>query len=130
MHLTLVPPLQEPKPRRQSAPTDAVTRAPDLGWVRRSLGWCDLLSRERSLTGSDQALVAFAIEWAPYGGADAESVFVKFGVQRTRFLHLLQAAMMPRPTEPRRFRGIKADLCRELLLAWQPAVRPTARPTA
>jgi hypothetical protein len=126
MHLKLVPPLEDQKP----TPMVTTAPAPDLGWVRRSLGWCDLLSRERSLTGSEQSLVAFAIEWAPYGGADAESVFVKFGVHRNKFLHMVQAAMMPRSTEPRRFTAIKASLCQEILHAWLPAPRPNAVPTA
>lgn len=114
MHLRLVPPPEDPKPTPPRP-------APDLGWVRRSLGWCDLLRRERSLTGTEQALVVYAIEWAPYGGADAESVFVKFGVHRSKFLHMVQAAMMPRSTEPRRFTAVKAGLCQELLHAWQPS---------
>ncbi|WP_084727326.1 hypothetical protein [Rhodococcoides yunnanense] len=125
MHLTLVPPLPTPVVAQKSpVPIGRSTRAPDLDWVRRALGWCDLLSRENSLSGPDQMVVAFAIEWAPYGGADAESVFVKFGVQRNRFLHMLQAAMQPRSTEPHRYHRIKSDLCRDIIAAWQPSLRP------
>ncbi|MFC9767135.1 hypothetical protein [Rhodococcus jostii] len=71
-----------------------------------------------SVSPSDRALVAFAIEWAPYGGADAEDLFVKFGVQRNRFLHLLQAAMTPRPSDLGHLRNLKATLCSDLLGAW------------
>ncbi|NIL74800.1 hypothetical protein RhoFasB10_00890 [Rhodococcus sp. B10] len=124
MHLRLVPPLEDSQP----SATFTVPPAADLGWVRRSLGWCELFARECSLTGTEQVLLIFAIEWAPYGGADAETVFVKFGVSRLKFLHMVQAALMPRSTEPRRFTAVKAALCQEILRAWQPVPRPTARP--
>lgn len=122
MHLAIVPPPQEPLPRRRAAPAK---KTPDIDWVRRAREWSELLFRERALTGPEHVLVAFAIEWAPYGGADAEAVFVKFGVHRLRFIHMLQAAMMPRLTEPRQFRRMKSALCREILTAWQPAPRPS-----
>ncbi|WP_083400337.1 hypothetical protein [Rhodococcus jostii] len=71
-----------------------------------------------SISPSDRALVAFAIEWAPYGGADTEDLFIKFGAQRNRFLHLLQAAMIPRPSDLGHLRNLKTTLCNDLLRAW------------
>nr|WP_271213367.1 hypothetical protein [Rhodococcus wratislaviensis] len=70
-----------------------------------------------SISPADRALVAFAIEWAPYGG-DAEDLFIQFGVQRNRFLHLLQAAMTPRPSDLGHLRNLKTALCNDLLRAW------------
>ncbi|MFD9668339.1 hypothetical protein ACFWAY_43260 [Rhodococcus sp. NPDC059968] len=86
--------------------------------MRQSLRACDLLASVQSISPSDRALVAFAIEWAPYGGADAEELFIKFGVQRNRFLHLLQAAMTPRPSDLGHLRNLKTTLFNDLLRAW------------
>ncbi|MFF2111660.1 hypothetical protein [Rhodococcus koreensis] len=73
----------------------------------------------QSISPTGRVLVGFAIEWAPYGGADAEELFIKFGVERERFLHLLKAAMSPRPSDLNRLRAMKATLCDALLRAWQ-----------
>jgi hypothetical protein len=98
---------------------DAPTRTQDLDWVRHALRVCDLLAGVHSLSPSDRALLAFAIQWAPYGGAGPEELFITFGVPRTRFLHLLHAAMAPRRTDLPRLRTIKASLHNDLLRAWR-----------
>lgn len=105
--------------RRRRVRADAATQSRELDWVRHSLRVCDLLSSVQSLGPFDRALVAFAIEWAPYGGADPEELFIKFGVHRARFLHLLQAAMTARPTDLERLRTLKTSLITDLLVAWQ-----------
>jgi len=92
--------------------------SPELDWLRNALRACDLLASVHSISPSDRALVAFAIEWAPYRGADAEELFIKFGVQRNRFLVLLQAAIAPRPSDVERLRILKTTLCNDLLRAW------------
>jgi hypothetical protein len=68
--------------RRRRTQTGIPTDSPQLDWSRQALRACDLLAGVQSISSSDRALVAFAIEWAPYGGADAEELFIKFGVQR------------------------------------------------
>ncbi|RKM65313.1 hypothetical protein COO55_41015 [Rhodococcus opacus] len=93
--------------------------SPELRWLRRSLHACDLLASVQSISLSDRALVVFAIEWAPYGGADAEELFIRFGVQRNRFLLLLRAAMVPRASDLERLRILKTTLCNDLLRAWR-----------
>ncbi|MDV7245157.1 MULTISPECIES: hypothetical protein [Rhodococcus] len=104
--------------RRRAARTGVPTGSPELDWLRQSLHACDLLTSVHSISPTDRALVAFAIEWAPYGGADAEDLFIRFGVQRNRFLHLLQAAMTPRPSDLGHLRNLKTTLCNDLLRAW------------
>ncbi|MDT2006675.1 hypothetical protein FXW78_22480 [Rhodococcus opacus] len=98
---------------------DAPTRSQDLDWVRHALHVCDLLASVHSLSPSDRALLAFAIQWAPYGGADPEELFITFGVPRTKFLHMLGAAMTPRPTDLQQLRAIKTSLHNDLLRARQ-----------
>ena len=104
--------------RRRRAGIAVPTDSPELNWLRQSLRVCDLLGSVHSITPADRALVAFAIEWAPYGGADAEDLFIQFGVQRNRFLHLLQAAMTPRPSDLGHLRNVKTTLCNDLLRIW------------
>ncbi|MEN0136755.1 MAG: hypothetical protein AAGC80_16510 [Rhodococcus sp. (in: high G+C Gram-positive bacteria)] len=104
--------------RRRRARADVPAASPELDWLRNALRACDLLASVQSISPSDRALIAFAIEWAPYRGADAEELFVKFGVQRRRFLVLLQAAMAPRPSDLERLRSLKTTLCNDLLRAW------------
>ncbi len=103
---------------RRRASTGVPAGSPELDWLRQSLRACDLLASVQSISPSDRALVAFGIEWAPYGGADSEELFIKFGVQRNRFLVLLQAAMAPRPSDLERLRILKTTLCNDLLRAW------------
>ena len=107
-----------PARRRRAARTGVPTGSPALDWLRQSLRACDLLTSVHSISPTDRALVAFAIEWAPYGGADAEDLFIQFGVQRNRFLHLLQAAMTPRPSDLGHLRNVKTTLCNDLLRIW------------
>jgi hypothetical protein len=104
---------------RRHAHADAPTQSRELDWVRHSLRICDFLSSVQSLSPSDRALVAFAIEWAPYGGADPEELFIKFGVHRARFLVLLQAAMTLRTSDLGRLRALKTALRNDLLHAWR-----------
>ncbi|SED02721.1 hypothetical protein SAMN04490220_3266 [Rhodococcus jostii] len=104
--------------RRRRTQAGTAAASPELDWLRNALRACDLLASVQSISPSDRALVAFAIEWAPYRGADAEELFIKFGVQRNRFLHLLQAAMAPRPSDLERLRILKTTLCNDLLRAW------------
>ena len=66
--------------RRRAARIGVPTGSPELDWLRQSLRACDLLASVHSISPSDRALVAFAVEWAPYGGVDAEDLFIKFGV--------------------------------------------------
>ncbi|MCQ4120750.1 hypothetical protein [Rhodococcus tibetensis] len=105
--------------RRVPVRADTTQRSRDLDWVRHCLRVCDLLTNVQSLSQSDRALVAFAIEWAPYGGADAEELFIKFGVHRNRFLSMLQAAMIPRRSDLKRLCAVKATLGTDILRAWQ-----------
>jgi hypothetical protein len=52
--------------------TGVPTGSPELDWLRQSLRACDLLTSVHSISPTDRALVAFAIDWALYGGADAD----------------------------------------------------------
>jgi hypothetical protein len=105
--------------RRRRSHADAPPRSPEIDWVRRALHVCDFLSSVQSLSPSERGLIAFAIEWAPYGGADPEELFIKFGVHRARFLLLLQAAMTPRPSDLERLHALKTALRHDLLHAWR-----------
>ncbi|MGV9865540.1 hypothetical protein [Rhodococcus koreensis] len=104
--------------RRRRAGIGVPTGSPELDWLRQSLHVCDLLTSVHSISPADRALVAFAIEWAPYGGADTEDLFIAFGVHRNRFLYLLRAAMTPRPSDLGHLRNLKTTLCTDLLRAW------------
>ncbi|WP_420752483.1 hypothetical protein [Rhodococcus sp. O3] len=116
--------------RKYHVQPNAAAPSRDVDWVRRSLMTCDFLAGVQSLDPGDRKLVAFAVEWAPFGGAGPEELFITFGVRRNRFLHLLQAAMMTRPTDSVRLRTTKSALRDELLSAWRGSTPGPSRASA
>ncbi len=63
----------------------------------------------------------FAIQWAPFGGADSGELLVRFGVTKRRFLQVLNAALTPRRTDNSDVRGLKRHLLATLDHAWNPS---------
>ncbi|MGE0220499.1 hypothetical protein [Mycolicibacterium sp.] len=38
----------------------------------------------------ERALIEFAVRWAPFGGPSDSDIFEQFGIDRNRFLHILE----------------------------------------
>ena len=88
-------------------------------WVRTALQQCRALEMGRALNAEVLPLVGFAIRWAPFGGAGAEELFLKFGMTRRRFLVLVAEALRPRNSDDPRTRQLKNHLRESLTLAWR-----------
>ncbi|MGI5222924.1 hypothetical protein [Nocardia sp. CA-290969] len=101
------------------------TDRPDAGfsggtaWVRIAMQQCRALEMGRALDAEVLPLVGFAIRWAPFGGAGAEELFVKFGVTRRRFLEMVGEALRPRDSDEPRTRQLKRHLWETLALGWR-----------
>lgn len=117
-------------------PTPSIDQ-PDLrifcgsSWVRDSLQQCRALEMGRALDAKVLPLVGFAIRWAPFGGAEPEELFRKFGVTRQRFLELVAEALKPRGSDDPHTRQLKRHLQVTLARAWRSepgAPTPAARP--
>lgn len=117
------------------------TDRPDPGfsfgtsWVRNAVQQCRALEMGRALNAEVLPLVGFAIRWAPFGGAGAEELFLKFGVTRRRFLELVADALRPRDSDDPRARQLKNHLRESLALAWRaepgaPTAGTRSRPAA
>ncbi|MGY4100341.1 Zn-ribbon domain-containing OB-fold protein [Nocardia sp. R16R-3T] len=98
----------------------------DAWWVRTSLRECELMEGAKALDAAAKAVVSFAIRWAPFGGATASELLVTFGVTRRRFLHMMEQALNPQPTDSVKVRGQKRHLKDALTQAWQ--MSPTELP--
>jgi hypothetical protein len=48
----------------------------------------------------DEAVLAFARVWAPYGGPSPEDIFVEFGISRTSFYRRVQSRLRALPPVP------------------------------
>ncbi|WP_280436978.1 hypothetical protein [Nocardia carnea] len=89
-----------------------------VSWVRIALQQCRALEIGRAVDAATLPLVGFAIRWAPFGGAGAEEIFLKFGVTRQRFLELVAEALRPRGSDDPRTRQLKRHLQESLARAW------------
>ncbi|KAF0957883.1 hypothetical protein MLGJGCBP_03948 [Rhodococcus sp. T7] len=48
----------------------------------------------------DDAVLAFARVWAPYGGPSPEDIFVEFGISRVSFYRRVQSRLRALPPVP------------------------------
>ncbi len=83
-------------------------------WLRQ----CEFLDRTGAVGPHAKWVIAFAIKWAPFGGASAAELLETFGVTPARYLQLLREALDPRGTADRRLQALKCELGEELLGAW------------
>ncbi|MFF0457816.1 hypothetical protein [Nocardia africana] len=97
-------------------------------WVRTSLQQCRLLEKGECVDHDALAVIVFAIQWAPFGGADSGELLVSFGVDRRRFLQMLNAALAPRRADTWVTRGLKQHLLAALDYAWNPSRAPALLP--
>ncbi len=91
----------------------------DSRWVRSALIQSDFLASGRSIDADMRSVMAFAIRWAPFGGASPGDLLVAFGVDRRRFLQLLEEALGIRRSDSSEQRWIKRRLSDALSSAWQ-----------
>ncbi|MEV6223918.1 OB-fold domain-containing protein [Nocardia fluminea] len=110
-----------------NAPTDLVPSLPsarhyDSVWIRAALQQCEVLARADSIDSTSRSVIAFAIRWAPFGGAGARELLVAFGVTRRRFLQKVEDALRPRRTDTVTIRGLKRQLQVSLTQAWHSAL--------
>ncbi len=104
-------------PRAQeTAPRTA--RRYDCHWVRSSLRGLDFLRATRSIDAAAVPVIELAIRWAPFGGAGSGDLLVAFGVDRHRFVEMLDDALRPRRTDTREARHLKGTLLAALAAAW------------
>lgn len=108
-------------PTELSPPLPAERRF-DSVWIRAALAQCDLIARADGIDSPSRAAIAFAIRWAPFGGAGARELLVAFGATRRRFLQKVEAALRPRPTDTVTVRGLKRQLQVSLAQAWHSAM--------
>lgn len=81
------------------------------------------LKRLQLLTSDECWIVDFAIRWAPFGGSGQGELMVNHGVNRDRFIVLLQAALAPKPQDLSMIRAHKRRLSAVLVEAWRPERR-------
>ncbi len=90
----------------------------DAVWVRGALEISRYLEGAHALSAHGRALVAFAIMWAPYGGAPSTDLLVTFGMNRTKYLSTLAGALDPKPVEAQQIQELKSRLHDEVLSGW------------
>ncbi|WP_128970212.1 hypothetical protein [Rhodococcus opacus] len=89
---------------RNHSPSSVDAITDDLNAYRRQRR--DRMSTERrrarhqELTGATPDLIRFAQKWAPYGGAPAEEIFVRYGMTTERFLCVLADATSSPDCDP------------------------------
>ncbi|MFE2996722.1 hypothetical protein ACFXG4_17095 [Nocardia sp. NPDC059246] len=100
-------------------------RGRDAFWVRSALSQLEFLASGRSIEPETRSVIEFAIRWAPYGGASAGDLFVTFGVDRRRFMTLLEEGLWTRRSDSSEERWFKQRLSDALTSAWRPPGRTT-----
>ncbi|WP_245568274.1 Zn-ribbon domain-containing OB-fold protein [Nocardia jiangxiensis] len=115
------PPIRHTDVRKGNTPMTEMTgeRPCDPIWVRSCLHQCDFLAKSRSLDADAKALIRFAIQWAPFGGASADELLVNFGITRWRFVQVIRENLRPRAGDSRTARTFKRNLLDALSLGWQ-----------
>ncbi|MGF6887597.1 hypothetical protein ABIA39_006298 [Nocardia sp. GAS34] len=91
----------------------------DSSWVRSSSSQLHFLHSKRSIDTELAPVIDYAIRWAPFGGASAGELLVQFGVERRRFLEMVQAGLRLRRTDSQEVRWLKRGLVDALALAWR-----------
>lgn len=112
-------PANDPKRMTSRAPTTKGCHSYDSTWVRSWLHLCDFLEATESLDAEARSLISFAVRWAPFGGANAEELFVTCGVTRWRFVQMIRDALRPHPHDSRKARAFKRNLLDALSWAWR-----------
>ncbi len=64
-------------------------------------------------------VVEFAIHRAPFGGASSGDLFIAFGVERRRFVEMVQEGLRFRRGDNQDLRWLKGKLLEALLPAWR-----------
>ncbi|MFF0496482.1 hypothetical protein ACFYU5_08775 [Nocardia aobensis] len=96
---------------RTEADTDSL-------WVRSALSQVDFLAERLAIDADTRAMIEFAIRWAPFGGSSSGDLLVTFGVDRPRFMTLLQHGLrLRRVDDPEELR-LKRRLSEALTAAW------------
>ncbi|MGW4533671.1 hypothetical protein ACWEOI_22260 [Nocardia sp. NPDC004340] len=70
-------------------------------------------------------MIEFAIRWAPFGGAGPGELLVAFGVDRRRFLNLLEEGLRTRQSDSSEERWSKQRLSEAVTSAWRADGRAT-----
>lgn len=94
-------------------------RGRDAFWVRSALSQLEFLASGRSIEPDTRSVIEFAIRWAPYGGASAGELLVAFGVDRRRFMTLLEEGLSIRRSDNSEQRWFKQKLSDALTSAWR-----------
>ncbi|MBY8860870.1 hypothetical protein K7711_30650 [Nocardia sp. CA2R105] len=97
-------------------------------WARSSLRELDSLRRARAVDTDALQVIAFAIRWAPFGGAGTGELLVVFGVGRRRFVEMLDAGLEPHRTDGPETRLRKRALLKALRSAWRFDEAPPTTP--
>ena len=89
--------------------------ATNTRWFHHYMSMYRLLQGMHALIRADSELVAFAISWAPYGGAPDHELWTTFGLSRTPFLARITTVLTPAATEHPQLRELKHALGKALL---------------
>ncbi|MFF3567657.1 hypothetical protein [Nocardia jiangxiensis] len=113
----------------RTGPDPAAARV-DYGssWVRSSLRQLDSFRRSHAVDIDASQVIAFAIRWAPFGGASTGELLVVFGVGRRRFVEMLSTGLEPRRTDTPEIRLRKRTLLNALRSAWRFDEAPPTAP--
>ncbi|NKY42573.1 hypothetical protein [Nocardia cerradoensis] len=63
-------------------------------------------------------MIEFAIRWAPFGGANPGDLLVTFGIDRRRFMTLIEEGLWFRRTDDSEERRLEQRLSDALTSAW------------
>lgn len=90
-----------------------------VAWVRTAFAQCDFLEATKSVNVDENSLIKFAVQWAPFGGADSGELLVAFGVTREKYMRLLREALKLQRTDNPAIRTLKRRLLEALVHAWR-----------
>ncbi|WP_025350610.1 hypothetical protein [Nocardia nova] len=107
----------KPSARAQVRESNVRTDAASL-WVRSAQGRLEYLVSGKAISAEAQAKVEFAIRWAPFGGSNPGDLLVNFGVDRQRFLTLLEDGLRIHRYDDPEQRRLKRRLSDVLIAAW------------
>ncbi|WP_146100712.1 hypothetical protein [Nocardia nova] len=110
----------ERRPRRSYAPPgrEQPARYYDSSWVRSARSQLEFLASRRTIDTETVPMVEFAIRWAPFGGASPGDLLVTFGIDRRRFMTLIEKGLCIRRTDDSEERRLKRRLSDALTSAW------------
>ncbi|MEV6340518.1 hypothetical protein AB0M12_38075 [Nocardia vinacea] len=95
----------------------------DSFWVRSALSQLESLASGRVVDADTRRMIEFAIRWAPFGGSD--DLLVTFGVDRRRFVALLEEGLGTGRADNSDQRWVKRRLWDALSSAWCVDSTPT-----